>query len=318
MVDIQALKADVSLVFLIESETGASFKKLGRNMVTLCPFRRETTPSFTVFPDGYYMCFGCGVHGDHIEFIKAYKNLDFAEAVAELEKFVGPNVILPVSVPQNRLAGRFDPMAGHVSGVDKELVCYLQQNLWAVPERLDYLRGRLFTDETIRREMLGWDDGYYTIPCWDEEPGKSVCLAVRKRASRDDIMPRYKGSEGANQTFLYNKYCMKGADTVFIVAGELDAALMWQDGLPAVSSTNGKNAFKEEWVPLFDHVDRIVIVPDKTPDGEHETAIKIAGLFGVKGRVFRFPEEWNGKDYDEGRMNGHTLADFLRMVDHLL
>ena len=47
-----------------------------------CPFHEEKTPSFYVFTDtGKYHCFGCGEHGDEIDFICKYKQVDFKEAI---------------------------------------------------------------------------------------------------------------------------------------------------------------------------------------------------------------------------------------------
>ena len=41
-----------------------TLKKRGVNLLGLCPFHNEKTPSFTVSPTkGIYKCFGCGVGG---------------------------------------------------------------------------------------------------------------------------------------------------------------------------------------------------------------------------------------------------------------
>ena len=54
----------------------------GRRLTGLCPFHSEKTPSFSVVDDdGFYHCFGCGVHGDAISFLREMDGLDFMEAV---------------------------------------------------------------------------------------------------------------------------------------------------------------------------------------------------------------------------------------------
>jgi len=54
----------------------------GKNLVGLCPFHNEKTPSFTVSSDkGFYKCFGCGKSGKFITFIMDYKRLNFIQAV---------------------------------------------------------------------------------------------------------------------------------------------------------------------------------------------------------------------------------------------
>ncbi|MDQ2993096.1 MAG: DNA primase [Candidatus Eremiobacteraeota bacterium] len=60
-------------------------RKRGNDMVGLCPFHGEKTPSFHVHPDrGFYKCFGCGEGGDVISFARKIENLDFNDAVRML------------------------------------------------------------------------------------------------------------------------------------------------------------------------------------------------------------------------------------------
>lgn len=51
-----------------------------------CPFHNEKTASFRVYPDNTYHCFGCGAHGDIIDFIKAVQNMSFEDACAFLDR----------------------------------------------------------------------------------------------------------------------------------------------------------------------------------------------------------------------------------------
>ena len=60
-------------------------KKHGKEWLGLCPFHSESTPSFTVVPaKGFYHCFGCGAHGDVIDFVRKINDLSFQEAVSKL------------------------------------------------------------------------------------------------------------------------------------------------------------------------------------------------------------------------------------------
>ena len=62
-----------------------NLKRRGKNLVGLCPFHNEKTPSFTVYPDSQsFYCFGCGAGGEAIGFIRRAENLDFTEAVKYL------------------------------------------------------------------------------------------------------------------------------------------------------------------------------------------------------------------------------------------
>ena len=54
----------------------------GRESLGLCPFHKEKTPSFSVSADKQvFHCFGCGVGGDVIGFIRRVENIDFQEAI---------------------------------------------------------------------------------------------------------------------------------------------------------------------------------------------------------------------------------------------
>ncbi|MBV8489350.1 MAG: DNA primase, partial [Candidatus Eremiobacteraeota bacterium] len=65
-------------------------KKRGPDLVGLCPFHGEKTPSFHVHPDkGFFKCFGCGEAGDVIAFIQKLENLPFADAVRVLASKAG-------------------------------------------------------------------------------------------------------------------------------------------------------------------------------------------------------------------------------------
>ena len=65
-------------------------KKRGRELVGLCPFHNEKTPSFTVVPaKRFYHCFGCGAHGDVIGFVSRFDRVEFVEAVERLRSWAG-------------------------------------------------------------------------------------------------------------------------------------------------------------------------------------------------------------------------------------
>ena len=50
----------------VARENGIKLDKRGQNLVGLCPFHKENTPSFFIFPDNRYKCFGCNKFGDSI------------------------------------------------------------------------------------------------------------------------------------------------------------------------------------------------------------------------------------------------------------
>ena len=62
----------------------------GKNLMGLCPFHSERTPSFCVYPaNGSFYCFGCGAGGDVITFLRLVEHYDYIEAVKNLAERAG-------------------------------------------------------------------------------------------------------------------------------------------------------------------------------------------------------------------------------------
>ena len=85
---MQDLKSRCDITDIVSSYV--NLKRRGKNMVGLCPFHNEKSPSFNVYPENNsFYCFGCGAGGDVITFIRKIENLDYIEAVKMLADRVG-------------------------------------------------------------------------------------------------------------------------------------------------------------------------------------------------------------------------------------
>jgi DNA primase len=84
---IERIKQKLDIV----EEIGAvvPLKKSGKAWRGLCPFHGERTPSFYVYPDGHWRCFGCNEHGDLITFTEKTQGLDFIDALSLLAEKAG-------------------------------------------------------------------------------------------------------------------------------------------------------------------------------------------------------------------------------------
>jgi len=69
---------DIDMVSLVVAE-GIQVRRAGQSWVGKCPFHEDKTPSFTI-RGGRFRCFGCGAHGDSIDFIRALKDFSFKDA----------------------------------------------------------------------------------------------------------------------------------------------------------------------------------------------------------------------------------------------
>jgi hypothetical protein len=94
MIDFDQIRATHPLTGFCESR-GIELRRNGSTgrLVGLCPLHQEKSPSFTVYPDGYWHCFGCGRHGDVIDLAAAMDGIPLAEVVKKL----GAEGILPVA-----------------------------------------------------------------------------------------------------------------------------------------------------------------------------------------------------------------------------
>jgi len=132
------VKEATDLVALIESYL--PLKPRGRQLLALCPFHAEKSPSFTVWPDSqHYYCFGCGKHGDVFTFLMEREGLTFREAMEQLA--ARAQIPLEGVFTGDRDRERRGPDPTQVLG---EVAAFLQQQLHGAdgaPAR-DYLDGR--------------------------------------------------------------------------------------------------------------------------------------------------------------------------------
>ncbi|MEZ9233720.1 DNA primase [Vibrio amylolyticus] len=88
---IDDLLARLDIVDIVDARV--KLKKKGKNYGACCPFHNEKTPSFSVSQEKqFYHCFGCGAHGNAIDFMMEYERLEFVEAIEELASFLGLDV----------------------------------------------------------------------------------------------------------------------------------------------------------------------------------------------------------------------------------
>jgi hypothetical protein len=81
--DWDAIKAKISIVEVIAG-AGVPLRRKGNVHEACCPFHNERTPSFKVYDDGHYHCFGCGAHGDAIDFVMEMDGCTVGEAIERI------------------------------------------------------------------------------------------------------------------------------------------------------------------------------------------------------------------------------------------
>ncbi len=138
------------------SEIASSYmnlKRRGRNLVGLCPFHGEKTPSFNIYAEnGSFYCFGCGAGGDVITFIMKIENLDYMEAVKFLAQRAG------MSLPEDTVDDSMSKLRNRIYEANREAARFFYSKLYSKEgaHALSYLHSRALSDNTIRRFGLGY------------------------------------------------------------------------------------------------------------------------------------------------------------------
>lgn len=133
-------------------------RKGGANLLGLCPFHNEKSPSFTVSPTKqFYHCFGCGAHGSAITFLMEHTGSSFPEAVRSLAGSVGMLVPEEPRNPRQRAEDkrRKEEVSRHQQVLDAAQAYYIRQ-LKGSQNAIHYLKQRGLSGETAAHFGLGW------------------------------------------------------------------------------------------------------------------------------------------------------------------
>ncbi|MBQ3634946.1 MAG: DNA primase [Bacteroidales bacterium] len=131
----------------------------GANWVGCCPFHNEVnTESLTVMADkGMYICHGCHVGGNAVNFFMLAERLDYTNAIRELGKRLGIEVVDETQSAEEAVASRGrEGMYQLMEYACKSFERELKETPEGQAEGLVYFRGRKFTDATIERFRLGY------------------------------------------------------------------------------------------------------------------------------------------------------------------
>ena len=133
-------------------------KRAGSNLLGLCPFHNEKTPSFNIRPvEQYFRCFGCGAKGDVFRFVQMMEKVEFPEAVRLLAERAGISLEY-----ENPAAARDAERTGRTKSAllwcCSRALDYFEERLQSPggAQAMQYLLDRGFEKETIGRWRLGW------------------------------------------------------------------------------------------------------------------------------------------------------------------
>ena len=145
-----------------------SLRRRGVNMIGLCPFHNEKTPSFTVSPTkGIYKCFGCGKAGNGVNFVMEHEHFSYPEALRYLANKYQIEIEEEVQTAemQEKLSEREALFNLNQFALDF-FVTTLHDTEEGRAIGLSYLKERGIRDDIIRKFQLG-----YSPKQWDAFTG---------------------------------------------------------------------------------------------------------------------------------------------------
>lgn len=163
---IRELKEKNDIVEVIGSYI--PLERRGYNYWACCPFHHEKTPSFSVnAADGYYHCFGCGVSGDVIGFVKGYENVDFMQAV----QILAARAHMEVPAYDDRSAEEAaakKKKRDRLSSLMRDAARFYLNNLYSgrAEEHIAYLHKRGFSPSTLKKFGIGASLDFHSLPSY--------------------------------------------------------------------------------------------------------------------------------------------------------
>lgn len=150
------------------------------------------------------------------------------------------------------------------------------KHLWGYrKDRVQWLLDRGLSEDGIIAGSIGHDGTRYCIPLFNREYD---LITIRFR--RDDYygleswdgkpLPKYAGMAGRNGLYLYGENWLSGKEDHLIVCeGELDALRLRQEGLPAVSVTNGAGNLRHipKLIAEYKNIKRVYVCGDTDEPG---------------------------------------------------
>ena len=334
---LEQLRANTDIESVISPYV--NLRRRGKNLVGLCPFHNEKTPSFTVYPEnGSFYCFGCGVGGDVITFVRRMENLDYMEAVKQLADRAG------MALPEDGYDDTLAKKRTAVLAANRAAAKFFHSQLFTEQGRqaVDYFLDRGLAPETIRHFGLGFapndwralkrhlneqgfddvllesanllrrSDKNGKVSYYDNFRNRVMFPIIGPRGNviafggrvLDDSKPKYINT---SDTLVYKKsngvfalnFAKNGNDGKLIIAeGYMDVIALHQAGFTNAVACLGTALTKEQANLLSRYADTIILSYDADEAGQKATA-RALGIFGTTGMEIKVLHLEGGKDPDE-------------------
>ena len=174
-----------------------SLKKRGANLIGVCPFHKEKTPSFIVSPaKGIFKCFGCGKAGDSVRFIMEHEHYSYPEALRYLAQKYGIIIEEKEQSPEEIVAQNERERMFNINSFAQQYFSDTMKNHdEGLSVGMSYFRERGFRDAIINKFQLGY--------CLNQRDA-FVQHALKNGYSKELLLKI--GLASGNEERMYDKY----------------------------------------------------------------------------------------------------------------
>lgn len=174
-----------------------SLKKRGANLIGVCPFHKEKTPSFIVSPaKGIFKCFGCGKAGDSVRFVMEHEHYSYPEALRFLAQKYGIVIEEKEQSPEELMAQNEREKMFNINTFAQQYFSEtMKTNEEGLSVGMSYFRERGFRDAIIDKFQLGY--------CLNQRDA-FIQYALKNGYSKDLLLKI--GLASGNEERMYDKY----------------------------------------------------------------------------------------------------------------
>ena len=338
-VDIPALKARHSLAEVVES-AGVKLTGRGRVRQGVCPFHEEAEGSFTAYGDSErWYCFGCGLGGDVLDFIRRIEGLTLPEAIRRLEGHRPFSGAVPVPARRPRAA----PLPPRDPTLLTAAARFYARQLRRSLEAREYLASRGVGPVAAARLGLGYspgnglrqaldscgftadrigDSGLFmergterfagmvVVPDPVSSTGQAGGLVrwLKGRALNEDVKPRFQALPGPKPVLGLGRIGPARPWAV-VTEGVFDWIVLAQWGIPSCAALGTQGV--ERIASALRGCPRVFLAFDNDDAGREATE-RLLTLLGRRAAAVTLPQ--GVEDVAELATHPHGRAAFIRLL----
>lgn len=295
-----------TLLEVLTEQDIESFDSANGRRVAHCPFHDgDRSPSFTIYPNETYYCFGCHVWGNPVKFLIDYKGMSAKEAM----EYVGVDYEIPKSEKRVIKIKNYVKTTKFLYSVAEQYNEYLMTTNGPIK----YLTDRGLTLETIAKYGLGYTDGSVLDFTFVEEYeianeigllSKNGYEALSHRIVIPNVIDKGHCDFMIGRTVINDKvkylglrmpkpimgfYEVRQSPIIFLVEGQFDWLILRQWGYPAavisgshITRTNAALLFGKKVVYIPDNDDAGLVAARKIEERIVQPIILNTNRFGTK------------------------------------